>query len=147
MANLNFNKVILGGRLTSDPELKQTQSGTTVTTFSLAVNRRMGKDHEQKTDFISCVAWKQTAEFISRFFHKGSSICVTGSLQQRSWEDNNGNKRSVVEVVVDEAYFVDSKNDATSAPTEQPMNYIPDAYKPAAPTNFEPMDADSDLPF
>ena len=146
MANLNFNKVILGGRLTSDPELKQTQSGTTVTTFSLAVNRRMGKDHEQKTDFISCVAWKQTAEFISRFFHKGSSICVTGSLQQRSWEDNNGNKRSVVEVVVDEAYFVDSKNEATSVESQQPMTYIPDAYKPAAPTNFEPMAGDDDLP-
>ena len=147
MANFNLNKVILGGRIASEPELKTTQSGVTVTTFSLAVNRKTGKDQEQKTDFFNCNAWRQTAEFISRYFHRGSSICVTGYLQQRSWEDKYGNKRYVTEVVVDEAYFVDSKNEAASAESQQPMTYIPEAYKPTAPTNFEEMEQDSDLPF
>lgn len=149
MSNLNFNKVIIGGRITSDPELKTTQSGTTVTTFSVAVNRRMGKDHEQKTDFINCTAWRTTAEFISRYFKKGSSICVVGSLQQRSWEDKDGNKRYATEVVVDEAHFVDSKNEATSVESQQPMTYIPEAYKPQPPqqTTFEEMKNDDDLPF
>lgn len=107
MANLNLNKVILGGRLTSDPELKQTQQGTSVISFSIAVNRK-GKD--AGTDFINCVAWRQTAEFISRYFKKGSSICVTGSIQTRTWEDN-GVKRHATEVLCDEAMFVDSKAD------------------------------------
>lgn len=149
MSNLNFNKVILGGRLTSDAELRTTPSGTTVTTFSVAVNRRMGKDQQQKTDFITCTAWRTTAEFIARYFHKGSSIFLVGNLQQRSWEDN-GNKRYAVEVVVDEAHFVDSKNEATGTPTAQPMTYIPEAYtKPTQPKqmNFDEMKNDDDLPF
>lgn len=149
MANLNLNKVILGGRITADPELKTTQSGTTVTTFSVAVNRKVGKDQEQKTDFITCVAWRTTAEFISRYFRKGSSIAIVGNLQQRSWEDKDGNKRYATEVVVDEAHFVDSKNEATSAPSAQPMTYIPEAYKSQQPQqmNFEEMKNDDDLPF
>lgn len=146
MSNLNFNKVILGGHITSDPELKTTQSGLSVTTFSVAVNRRGGKDQEQKTDFITCTAWRTTAEFIARYFHKGSSIFLVGNLQQRSWEDKEGNKRYATEVVVDEAHFVDSKNEATGTPTAQPMTYIPEAYKPIASPNFEAAD-DEDLPF
>lgn len=147
MANLNLNKVILGGRMTADPELKTTSSGVTVTTFSVAVNRKTAKDQEQKTDFINCVAWRTTAEFISRYFHKGSSICIVGSLQQRSWEDKDGNKRYAVEVVVDEAHFVDSKNEATSVKDQQPNNYIPDQYTKPVPTNFEAVEDDGDLPF
>lgn len=139
MANFNLNKVILGGRLTADPELKQNPQGLYVTSFSIAVNRR-GK--EAQTDFINCVAWRQTAEFISKFFKKGSSICITGSVQTRTWNDQQNNKRYATEVIAEEAYFVDSKNDgqASNQPAFQPQ---------AAPTapNFEEVEADEDLPF
>jgi single-strand DNA-binding protein len=113
MANFNFNKVILGGRLTADPELKTTQSGVSVTTFSVAVTRRFsGKDGEQQTaDFVNVTAWRQTAEFITKFFRKGSSLCVVGSIQTRSWTDQQGQKHWATEVVADEAYFVDAKGD------------------------------------
>lgn len=111
MANFNLNKVILGGRLTSDVELKQTQSGVFVTQFSIAVNRK-GKDAQ--TDFIDIVAWRQTAEFISKYFKKGSSICIVGSIQKREYRDKNGSKRYATEVVADEANFVDSKSDSAS---------------------------------
>lgn len=150
MANFNFNKVILGGRMTADAEIKTTTGGTTVTTFSVAVSRKVGKDQEQKADYITCVAWRATAEFISRYFRKGSSIAVVGNLQQRSWEDKDGNKRYAVEVIVDEAHFVDSKNEATSAPSAQPTNYIPEAYTKPVPSNFQPYEpnaGDDDLPF
>lgn len=112
MANFNFNKVIIGGRLTADAELKTTPSGVSVTTFSIAVNR---KGKEAQTDFIDIVAWRQTAEFISRYFKKGSSICIVGSLQKREWTDNKGQKRYVTEVIAEEASFVDSKNDSASS--------------------------------
>ena len=117
MANLNLNKVILAGRLTAEPELKQTQSGISVLSFSIAVNRRYvksndGQQAQQQTDFINLVAWRQTAEFISRYFHKGSCLCVTGSIQTRNWQDQQGQKRYATEVVVDEAMFVDSKGEA-----------------------------------
>lgn len=115
MANFNFNKVILGGRLTATPELKQTTNGTLVTSFTIAVGRKYSKDQsEQQTDFITCQAWRSTADFICKCFQKGSSICVTGAIQTRSWNDNNGNKRYATEVVVDEANFVDSKSDNTT---------------------------------
>lgn len=108
MANFNFNKVILGGRLTADPELKTTPSGISVTTFSVAINRRGAK--ETAADFIDCTAWRQTAEFITRYFRRGSSICVVGSLQTRSWTDSRtGAARYRTEVVADEAFFVDSR--------------------------------------
>ena len=150
MANFNFNKVILGGRLTADPELKTTQSGTTVTTFSVAVNRKVAKDQEQKTDFITCVAWRQTAEFIARYFRKGSCICVTGSLQQRQWQDKDGNKRYATEVIVDEANFVDGKRDADSASeTTRRGDILPtdENISPVITPNFEEMAQDDDLPF
>ena len=109
MSNFNFNKVILGGRLTSDAELKTTPSGVLVTSFSIAVNRRGSKNNE--ADYINCVAWRETAKHITQYFQKGSSICVVGSLQSRSWTDNRGDKRYVTEVVVDEVNFVDSKKE------------------------------------
>lgn len=93
MANFNLNKVILGGRMTADPELKMTSSGIPVTTFSIAVNRRFqsksqdGQQQAQQADFINCTAWRNTAEFVTRYFRRGSSICVTGSIQTRSWTD------------------------------------------------------------
>lgn len=131
MANLNLNKVVLAGRLTADPELKQTQSGISVLSFSIAVNRRYsgknadGQQAQQQTDFINLVAWRQTAEFISRYFHKGSSICVTGSIQVRPWQDQQGQKRTSTEVIVDEAMFVDSKGEASGNPGQ---SYTPEAY-------------------
>ena len=131
MSNLNLNKVVLAGRLTNDVELKETQSGVSVCSFSIAVNRRFSKDQEQTADFINCQAWRSTAEFISKYFHKGSSICITGSIQTRSWSDQNGNKRYSTEVVVDEAMFVDSKNEAQGTGMTSPTNYIPDAYLPS----------------
>lgn len=150
MANFNFNKAILGGRLTADPELKHTQSGVPVCSFRIAVTRRKGKDEEQaKADFIDVVAWRQQAEFLSQYFRKGSSICVVGSIQVRSWEDNQNQKRYATEVVADEIYFVDSKGEgqasatAPAAPTVPP-SYMPDAYK--AP-QFEEMGNSDDLPF
>jgi single-strand DNA-binding protein len=148
MANLNLNKVILGGRLTADPELKTTQSGISVLSFSIAINRKVGKDKDPQTDFITCQAWRQTAEFISRYFKKGSCICIAGSLQVRKWEDNNGQKRYATEVVVDEAMFVDSKNESQSPEAFEGGNYMPDAYKPQETANFEAVDTDDGfLPF
>ena len=144
MANFNINKVILGGRLTADPELRTTPSGTKVTKFDIAVNRRNGS--EQVTDFHTVTAWRGTAEFITRFFRKGSSICVIGSIEKRSWTDDKGNKRMSVDIVADEALFVDSKSDgaAPSVPGAVPQSYMPDAY--SAP-NLEPIGDDEDLPF
>ena len=174
MANFNLNKVILGGRLTQNPELKQTQSGVMVLSFSIAVNRRFASKNEDgsrsqpEADFINCVAWRQQAEFISRYFHKGSCICIVGNIQTRSYNDQQGNKRYVTEVVVDESYFVDSKNENQggfdqgynqgyapqnygSAPQPQ---YSTPAAQPTAPAaqqngapQFELIDTEDELPF
>lgn len=154
MSALNLNKVILAGRLTADVELKQTTSGVSVCSFTLAVNRRFAGEGEQVADFINCTAWRQTAEFISRYFRKGQSLCIAGSIRTRSWQDSQGQKRYATEVVVDEAYFVDSKGDAT-APKNAPANaaYVPDAYLPEAPVpapaapQFDGATGDDDLPF
>ena len=121
MANFNLNKVILGGRLTADPELKTTPSGLSVTTFTVAVNRRTAKAGETpQADFISVTAWRQTAEFITRYFRKASSICIVGSIQTRSWTDQQGQKRFATEIVADEAYFVDAKNETSSTAFQNP---------------------------
>ena len=144
MANFNFNKVIIGGRLTGDPELKTTPNGVSVTSFTIAVNRKV-KDGEQAADFINVTAWRNTAEFITRYFKKASSICVVGSLQNRNWTDKDGNKRYATEVVADEAYFVDAKNEAPAAPV-QAADYVPAAYTGEAP-QFEEIGAEEDLPF
>lgn len=144
MANFNFNKAILGGKLTADPELKTTPNGTSVTQFSVAINRK-SKDGEQQADFINCVAWKNTAEFITKYFRKGSSISITGRIQTRSWKDQNGNTRYATEVVVEEAGFVDSKNESQPAAQQNAQpSYVPEAY--TAP-KFEEMSDDEELPF
>ena len=146
MANFNFNKVILGGRLCADPELRTTPNGVKVTKFDIAVNRRSG--NEQVSDFFNVTAWRGTAEFITRFFRKGASICITGSIQMRSWTDDKGNKRYGVDIVADEATFVDGKSDGASAPGAvpgaAPFTYMPEAY--SAP-NLEPIRDDEELPF
>ena len=155
MSALNLNKVVLAGRITADPELKQTPSGVSVVRFTLAVNRRFSRNNdqgEQQTDFITMVAWRQTAEFISKYFRKGSALCVTGSIQTRSWTDQQGQKRYGTDVVVDEAMFVDSRSESAGA---QGTSYVPDSYnatpsyssaQSAAP-NFEELNTDDDLPF
>lgn len=154
MSSLNLNKVVLCGRLTADPELKQTTSGIAVVSFSLAVNRRyQSKNAEgaqaQQTDFINVVAWRQTAEFISRFFRKGSALCITGSIQTRTWQDQQGQKRYATEVVADEAMFVDSKNDSNAAGTFANDTYNAPSYAsaPAVTPKYEERSTDDDLPF
>lgn len=140
MSNFNFNKVILGGRLTADPELKSTPAGKMVTSFSLAVNRKYSPNGQQETDFLDLVAWNKTAEFICKYFTKGSNICVVGSIQKRSWNDNQNNKRWTTEVIVEEASFVDSKNNDTA---ERPQT---ESYS-VGDVAMETISADQDLPF
>ena len=153
MANFNINKVILGGRLTADVELKSTQSGVSVCQFGLAVNRKYSKEGEQTADFINCCAWRGTAEFISRYFHKGSSLCIVGNIQTRSYTDKDGIKRNVTEVIVDEAMFVDSKgeNSASEAHNASAVNgssgYVPQAYGGNSLASADFVEVDTDLPF
>lgn len=144
MSCLNLNKVILAGRLTADPELKQTTSGISVVSFTIAVNRKYSKE-QQQPDWISVIAWRQTAEFISRYFKKGSAICIVGTIQTRSWQDQQGQKRYATEVVADEAMFVDSKSDNQPA-ANGAIGYVPEAYASTAP-KFEEIPPDEDLPF
>lgn len=148
MANFNLNKVILGGRLTSDVELKQTPSGISVCTFTIAVNRKYQSEGQPQADFFNVTAWRATAEFISRFFKKGSSICVAGALQNRSWQDQQGNKRYATEIVADEAMFVDSKSEDTPSAQNAPQsqNFAAPGYSSPAP-KFEEIKSDDDLPF
>ena len=144
MANFNYNKVILGGRITADPELKKTQQGVSVVSFGIAVNRR-GKD--AGTDFFTCTAWRETAEHTARYFRKGSSICVTGELVNRSWTDKNGNKRISTEINLTEyPAFVDSRNEVgTASNTAAPPANTSSA--PAETPRFEELGEDDELPF
>lgn len=103
-----LNHITIMGRLTRDPELRRTGNGVAVTSFTVAVDRDFG---QKETDFIDCVAWKNTAEFVSKYFSSGRMIVVSGRLQIRSWTDKDGNKRRVAEVVADNCYFGDSKKD------------------------------------
>ena len=111
-----LNHIVIMGRLTRDPELRRTGTGIAVTSFSVAVDRDFGKNEngERETDFIDCVAWRQTGEFVSKYFTKGSMAVVSGRLQIRSWTDKDGNKRRTAEVVADNVYFGESKRSADS---------------------------------
>ena len=159
MASLNLNKVVLAGHLTATPELRQTPNGVSVTSFSIAINRRVsrnaeGQSNQQTVDFINLVAWRNAADFITRYFKKGSAICVTGSIQTRSWTDQQGTKRYATEVLVDEAFFVDSNGGgATAAPAGEGFAAAP-AFTNAGADAGERMGAqlevasnDDDLPF
>ena len=106
-----LNSVIIMGRLTADPELRTTPNGLSVTSFTVAVDRNYKSGDEKQTDFISVVAWRGTADFVTRFFKKGQMIAVQGSLQVRNYEDKNGNKRTAYEVVADNVSFCGSKNE------------------------------------
>ena len=111
-----LNHIVIMGRLTRDPELRRTGSGIAVASFSVAVERDFGNRDggERETDFIDCVAWRQTGEFVSKYFTKGSMIVVSGRLQIRNWNDKDGNKRRSAEVVADNVYFGESKRSAES---------------------------------
>jgi single-strand DNA-binding protein len=117
-----LNKVILMGRFTRDPELKSTPQGVSTCSFALAVDRNFTREgEERKADFINCVAWRSTAEFISKYFRKGSMAAIEGSIQTRSWDDNEGKKRYATDVVVRQIYFAESKKDEPEAPVFSPM--------------------------
>lgn len=134
-----MNKTILMGRLTKDVELRQTQSGTPVASFTMAVNRRCAKEGQQDADFLNCVAWRQQAEFISKYFHKGNMIAIIGNLQSRSWDGEDGKKQYVTEVIVDEVYFTGEKKEANTGENNGEFN----ASDFQELTNID----DGDLPF
>ena len=140
-----INVVVLMGRLTADPELRTTPNGISVTSFSIAVDRAYQKaGTERQTDFINCVAWRQTAEFITKYFQKGSMIAVNGTLQQRSYTDKDGNKRTAYDVVIDNASFCGSKADGSA----RPRSDEPASFSNAGMGGFEEITmSDDDLPF
>ena len=131
-----LNKIILMGRLTRDPELRRTQSGTAVASFTLAVDRDYKpQDGERETDFIDIVAWRGTGEFVSKYFTKGRMAVVEGRLQVRDWTDKDGNKRRSTEVVADNVYFGDSKRSESGTPAEPSGEFqeVPDEEKGELP--------------
>lgn len=129
-----MNKVIIMGHFTRDPEIRTTNSGTKVATFSVAVNRRFkNANGDYDADFINCVAWRQSAEFIGKYFSKGRMIAIVGTLQTRKWQDDAGNTRYATEVIVEEAHFCgDKASDGGKAPRGG---------------DFEVVDDDEDIPF
>ena len=137
-ANFNFNKVLIGGRLTSEPELKTTQSGLSVVSFSVAVNRKTKQGANQEADFFNVTAWRQTADFVARYFRKGSSICIVGTLQNSTWKDQNGQNHYKTDIVADEVMFVDSKSDG---------NQTAPSFTNTPTPKFEEVPTDADLPF
>lgn len=146
-----MNKVIMVGNLARDPELTTTSSGINVCRFSIAVNRRFANaDGEREADFFNCVAWRATADFVNRYFKKGSRIGIVGSLQSRSYEGQDGNKRYVTEVVAEEVEFVGAKNSNydDGEPTERSKfdDEQPSSEAKSKIAKFEPID-DDDLPF
>ena len=147
-----LNRVNLMGRLVADPDLRQTPNGVSVTDFRIAVDRDYSKDGERQTDFIDIVAWRQTADFVARYFAKGRMIAVDGAIQTRNYKDKQGNKRTAVEVVADNVYFADSKPAGgapagTPAPIQAP-NEPAVSYASGDMGDFSEMTEDfEDLPF
>ena len=160
-----LNTAIIMGRLTTDPELKSTGGGVSVCSFTVAVDRRFkGQNEERQTDFIRCVAWRQSAEFLARFFRKGSMVAVTGSIQVRNYEDKNGNRREAVELVADQISFTGERSQGGSGggyrddvplpplppdsarPQQQSAQSAP-AFSTATAADFDEIAGDDDLPF
>ena len=137
-----LNKCVIMGRFTADPIMRYTQSQTPVASFSLACQRDFGKDGEKEVDFINCAAWRNTADFVTKYFRKGSTAVVEGRLQIRSYTDKNDRRREVAEIIVDNIYFADSKS--TGSPGS------PNDHEVLQPSAFEELEDDgtsSDLPF
>lgn len=146
-----LNHITLMGRLTRDPELRYTQSNTPVASFSLAVERDFGSREDRQTDFIDCVAWRHTGEFINTYFRKGSLAIISGRLQIRDWTDQHDNKRRSAEVVVENIYFGEKKQSAAAA-SEGVSGYdgqvsLPDYYRGTTAAFSEIGDEDGELPF
>lgn len=141
-----MNKAILMGRLTRDPEARMSQSGTPVTSFSLAVDRGYQKDGERQTDFINCVAFNHTADFIKKYFVKGQLMLVVGSIQTRTWDGQDGRKNYVTEVIVNEAHFTGDRRDGGNTANNTMNNQMSGISKPDSDGFLESMD-DSELPF
>lgn len=131
-----LNEIILQGRLTETPELKTTNSGKSVTSFSLAVERDFSTGDDKETDFINIVAWNKTAEFITRYFTKGKQMIVKGSLQVRKYQTQNGENRYITEVIADKVYFCGDKNNTSQGESYDDNN-----------GDFAEIDGDDDLPF
>ncbi len=148
-----INVVVLMGRLVADPELKQTANGASVTSFRIAVDRNFANKEtgERQADFINIVAWRQTAEFVCKYFRKGSMIAVEGSLQTRNYEDKDGNKRTAYEVVANNVSFTGSKAESGTAPRENVASFeVPaTAFSSGSNGDFEVVNEqdDDDLPF
>ena len=146
-----LNVVVLNGRLTATPELRTTQSGISVTSFSIAVNRRFQREGEVNTDFIDIVAWRQSAEFACKFFQKGQLIGVQGTLQVRNYVDKDNNKRRAWEVIADNLHFAESKRDNYSeggGQAPRPAQNAQPNFSNADPGDFEEIQiSDDDLPF
>lgn len=136
-----LNHIVLQGRFCEDPELRRTQSGTAVASFTLAVSRDFSD--KDKTDFIDVVAWKSTAEFVSKYFSKGRTAVVSGRLQMRDWTDKEGNKRRSAEVIAESVYFGDSKRDALAGNTDN-SDVADTSY---GYSDFEEIQSEDDLPF
>ncbi len=150
-----LNKAILMGRLTKDPELRHTQSNIPVASFTLAVDRGYSKNNaegQQNVDFINIVAWRNTAEFVSKWFRKGQLVAVSGRIQVRNWTDRDNNNRTTCEIVADECFFAESKRDSAPSADAFPFggNSAPAPSAPSMPNmaQFEELlDGDEDLPF
>lgn len=137
---MSLNNVTLMGRLTADVELRTTTSGKSVATFGIAVDRSYTKQgEEKKADFITIVVWGSTADFVAKYFSKGSMIALRGEIQTRNYEDKNGNKRTATEVVAKEVSFCGGKNESNNSPVAPTQM--------SAPADYEEIDSDSDLPF
>lgn len=149
-----LNNVVLMGRLVADPELRHTPNNVAVTSFTLAVNRSYVKSgSERQTDFIDIVAWRSTAEFVSKYFHKGQLVAVQGSIQTRTYQDKEGNKRKAFEIVADNVYFAESKRDSANYNNETYNNEPSDqgeqfsTYTSGDTGDFQEVPSDDDLPF
>lgn len=150
-----LNHIVLMGRLTRDPELRRTGNGTAVASFAIAVDRDFApKDGEKETDFIDIIAWRQTGEFVSKYFSKGRMAVVEGRLQNREWTDKEGNKRRTAEVVADHVYFGDSKKESSGDNSASTSGGYGGGYAPEYPgysapgSDFAPLsDDDAQLPF
>ena len=152
-----LNHIVIMGRLTRDPELRTTQAGVSVTSFTVAVDRDFGgrDGGERQTDFIDCVAWRSTGEFVSKYFHKGSMMVVSGRLQSRKWQDRDGNNRTSWEINADNVYFGESRRDGDSSRDSYSNNTYSSSYDsgrssapaPASNTFVELDDGDGELPF
>lgn len=149
-----LNVVVLTGRLTADPELRHTPNDIAVTSFTLAVNRKFSRPGEEKqTDFIDIVAWRNTAEFVCKYFKKGQLIAIEGSIQTRTYQDKDGNKRKAFEIVARDAQFAESKKSASDdsfeskSSSSSTMNEFNDSYSSGNNDDFQTIESDDDLPF